>query len=166
MTDGRLIFELLSSFQIPWHFRIISVGHVLQCKVTAAGHERQGPLMLRVGGQSRQPSAIFPSSKLGIPSLSSHSTLVFSTLLPQCGMHVKRYSRPRSSTELYKREKNWNSNISKHSDYESKENDNRGGKEAWHQPFPQLPQHRLGAGDEETVLWCWLPSGTMWQLHI
>lgn len=78
---------------------------VFPCKVTAAGFERQGPLPLCVGDQIRQPSTIFRSSKLGIPSLSSDYTLVFSTLLPQCKKHVKRFPRPRSSEELYNREK-------------------------------------------------------------
>ena len=80
------LFEILSIFQISLlQVRILSGGYVLLCKITAAGFERQGPLMLYVGGQIRQPSTIFRSSKLGIPSLSSDSTLVFSPLSPQWG---------------------------------------------------------------------------------
>ena len=94
----------MSTFQLPYSLEVFRSA-TFSMQNYCGKDERQGPLALFVGGKIRQPSTIFRASKLGIPDFSSDFTLVLSSFLPQGEKHVKRLSRPRSSKELYKREK-------------------------------------------------------------
>lgn len=106
-------------------------------------------------------------SKIGVfRPHSPASYLPYSPLCPQSCLHIKRYSRPRSSKELHKREKYQISPILNTRNYADKKNDYRARPESVHRPLSQLPQERKRQGHEKAVLRQGLPVGTLWQLHL
>ena len=95
---------------------------------------------------------IFRASKMGISVAVIASTLALCSLVSAVCTCTKNGSPDREAQRSFtKREKELNSLIIRN--YESKENDNRGGTPCRHQPLPELPQDRKCPRHEEALLW-------------
>lgn len=115
------------------------------------------------GEYAREPPHFYRTSKNGYPGRCHrlHSCRMFPRV--RSGhLHEKRLSRPGSSKELYKKGKEPAFRNFKIRNYESEENDNRGGKASRHQPLSELPQDRKCQRHEMALLWSGLPFGTLW----
>ncbi|MEZ3550109.1 MAG: hypothetical protein K1W02_05190, partial [Muribaculaceae bacterium] len=110
---------------------------------------------LSSGDCACEPPHFYRASKMGIPVAVTAYTLALCSLVSAVFTCTKNGSPDREAQRSFtKREKESAfRNFKIRNDYESKENDNRGGTASKYQPISQLPQDRKCPRHEEALLW-------------
>lgn len=140
------------------------VGEFFGAKLLRTGATARAAA-LSSGDCAREPPHFYRASKMGIPVAVTAYTLALCSLVSAVFTCTKNGSPDREAQRSFtKREKELNSLIIRN--YESKENDHRGGTASRYQPLSQLPQDRKCPRHEETLLWSRLPIGALRRLHI
>ena len=148
-------------------FFLATFGHLGRVRFTVqnyCGREKcQAPPWAFGWRAWRKPSTNFlvpPKLGYSVRTLRPHTCLILPCVRSD-NLHVKRYSRPRSSKELHKREKYQIYQFLNTGNYAEKKNDYRARSESGHRPLSQLPQERKRQGHETAVLRQGLPVGTL-----
>lgn len=144
----------MTIFHFIQHIWILIVRRRFTMQSYCGSGERQGTLSLLSEENSGSLPQFFIPQNWVFRIFPLTSPLSYHPLCRSVSTHVKRFSRPKGSKELYKREKNQAFNSR---NYESKKNDNRRGQASRNRPLPQLPQDRERRRNEETILWAKLP---------